>query len=261
MLDFLIAHCTKICLFYSNVTFKIFEQDKRFLALKDKYKGKRCFIVALGPSLTVSDLDNISKYKEFSFSMNQCYQLYDKTSWRPDFYFISDGRANTMETQVAITKMLDAGISVIYSRREIKKMPKKAFYYRANYLNFIRLNSANKTIKDSGCYSKFSMNAGDFVYSGYSCVTSIIQIAYFMGFREIYLIGQDCGTSKTLNHSEGINAPENPHQNDDLKKVIKDFESINNDLKGKSIDLKIYNATRGGNLEVFPRVNLDEILI
>ena len=260
VLDFFIAHCTGISVLYSKLSFKFFKLDKRFVALKNKYEGKRCFIVALGPSLTINDLNKLAKNGEYCFSMNRCYQLFNKTDWRPDCYFISDGRVNTMETQCAIKEMIKDNIPVIYSRREIKKMPKEAMYYRADYIDFIFANSSAMKYKRKGHYSRFSTDAGSFVYSGHSCVTSILQIAYYLGFNEVYLLGQDCGVSKGMDHSKGINAPANPHQSDDLKHVILDFESINQDIKEKGIDFKVYNATRGGALEVFPRVDLDVLL-
>ena len=37
------------------------------------------------------------------------------------------------------------------------------------------------------------------------------------------------------------------------------FISANEHIKNGDIDLEVYNATRGGMLEVFQRVNLDEV--
>ena len=53
---------------------------------KDKYAGKRCFVVATGPSLQISDLDAIKD--EYSFAMNSCILALNKTEWRPTFYGI-----------------------------------------------------------------------------------------------------------------------------------------------------------------------------
>ena len=260
ILDFLIARCTGLSLLYSKISFSALKQDERFLALKDKYKGQRCFIVALGPSLTVSDLDLLAEHREFCFSMNKCYQLFDKTKWRPDCYCITDGRVNTAETQNAIKTMLGDGISVVYSRRDIKKMPAAAIYYKADYIDFILSNSANPKYKEKGHVGRFSTDAGKFVYSAHSCVTSIIQVAYYMGFHEIYLIGQDCGISGKIEHSAGIKSDKNPHHSDDLDHVLNDFVAIRDDIKEQKIDLTIKNCTRGGRLEAFERVPLEVVL-
>ena len=259
-LDFLVSHFTWLCVLYSKFTFYLFRQDKRFLAMKNKYSGKRCFIVSLGPSLTISDLNLLNSSHEYCFSMNRCYQLFDKTEWRPDVYFISDARVNNNDTQAAIKKMIDDKIAVIYSKRDIKRMPSEALYYRANYADFIKFHSSNKRYRLAARVGQCSIDAGDFVYSAHSCVTSIIQVAYFLGFKEIYLIGQDCGVTSNLNHSEGITAEKNVNQLNDLDLVLYDFEELNKYITEKSIDLKIYNCTRGGRLEVFPRLKLEEVL-
>ena len=105
VLDFLVKYCTPLSLLYTNISFRITKPDHRFSALKDKYKGRRCFIVGLGPSLTTADLDLLARNREYTFSMNRCYQLFDRTEWRPDCYFISDGKACTPPTMKAIDEI------------------------------------------------------------------------------------------------------------------------------------------------------------
>ncbi len=260
LLDFVIAHCTALSLLYSKLTFKMLKPDKRLASLKDKYLGASCFVVALGPSLKTEDLDMIEDSGMFSFSMNHCFHLFNKTKWRPDCYFISDGRLDTPDVQNAMKDMAAEGTLIVYSRREVKHVPENSVYYKADYIDFIRSNSAKKKYREASYACRFSTDAYDRVYSAHSCVTSIIQVAYYMGFRKIYLIGQDCGTSAKLDHSDGIKAPVNPHQADDLKKVIIDFDEQWKFIKENGIALEIVNCTRGGCLEVFPRQSLEDVL-
>ena len=78
-----------------------------------------------------------------------------------------------------------------------------------------------------------------------------------MGFKEIYLLGTDC------NYTIGSY---NNHFGGDGKPDLIDH-SISSMLKGYQMcrdyadkhDLKIYNATRGGMLEVFERVDFDSL--
>ena len=80
-----------------------------------------------------------------------------------------------------------------------------------------------------------------------------------MGFSEIYLMGVDCNynlpDSKKYFVDHGIRGPE---QKLGGLRMIKDFEVIKQyeDKWG----IKIYNASRGGMLEVFPRVELDKVV-
>lgn len=56
--------------------------------LKDTKKGKRCFIIGNGPSLTIEDLGKIGT--EDSFGVNRIYKIFDQTKWRPTYYFSQD---------------------------------------------------------------------------------------------------------------------------------------------------------------------------
>jgi hypothetical protein len=92
----------------------------------------------------------------------------------------------------------------------------------------------------------------------------MIQFAAYMGFKEIYLIGVDCNYSKDnstisadsyfdkrlFNSGRQYAAPEvdtNMLAFARAKEVC-DKEGIH-----------IYNATRGGKLEIFPRIDLDTL--
>lgn len=260
VLDFLVAHCTGLSLLYTRLAFKTLRPDPRMLAMKDRYSGRRCFVIGLGPSLSTDDLDLLAMHGEYCFSMNRCYQLFNRTVWRPDCYFISDGRVNNRTTQDEIRKMLGAGIDVVYSRLEIRNMPKEAVYYKADFQDFILSNSRSERYRRKGHECRFSTDAGDFIYDGHSSALSIVQLAYFMGFKEVYLLGLDCGTSPSTGYCEGISAPQNVNQGSDLDKVIRDFISLDEDMKSKGLDFKVFNCTRGGRLEVFPRRRLEDVL-
>lgn len=261
LLDFLNKYCTGLSLLYTNISFALTREDKRFTALKDKFKGKRCFIVGLGPSLTTEDLDALADNHEYTFSMNRCYQLFDRTRWRPDCYFISDGKACTDETMNAVDDMINNGTTVIYSRMQIKRMPSKAIWFKARYNHFIKASSKWKHYSRQGHYCKMSPDAGSFIYDGHTCVDSIIQAAFYMGFREVYLIGTDCTYAKGHRHAAGVTTSKFAEKpNDDMEKFILDYESIQKDIEEKKLDLHIYNSTRGGALEVFPRIPLEDVL-
>ena len=64
------------------------QKYKELMKLKNKYSGKRCFIVATGPSMKLKFLNNLKN--EYTFSMNNITKYFDKTKWRPTFYVIQD---------------------------------------------------------------------------------------------------------------------------------------------------------------------------
>ncbi len=108
-------------------------------------------------------------------------------------------------------------------------------------------------------------------------MSMMIEAAIYMGFKEIYLIGVDATTSsdKGGNFVANYLTPEIRAKLDVLKKrAIKDYD-VNKRRKeiadrqrmvygqlgkfAKKKGIKIFNATRGGELEAYPRVNFDEI--
>ena len=100
----------------------------------------------------------------------------------------------------------------------------------------------------------------------------MIQFAYYMGFSEIYLIGVDFSyavTQKLDSKTYSYQGENNYFIPGYLKPgEVADMPNINANLLGfkaarDTIETNgrgIYNATRGGKLEVFERVDLDELL-
>ena len=93
-----------------------------------------------------------------------------------------------------------------------------------------------------------------------------IQLAVYMGFTEIYLLGVDFNYSVTIDHEGNImkhKGVKDYFSNDNNENLI--LPNLEYSLLGfKAAEkfanengLKIYNATRGGKLEVFERIELD----
>lgn len=64
--------------------------DKRIMSLKNKFEGKRCFIIGTGPSLKIEDLERVYRNGDVSFASNRIFKLFHKTQWRPQLYCVSD---------------------------------------------------------------------------------------------------------------------------------------------------------------------------
>ncbi len=254
---------TYLCLLKDKLMFKNCPSDERLLELKNKFEGRRCFIVALGPSLIAEDLDLIKEYNEYSFSVNRCYQMFDKTRWRPDCYFFSDAKVFTPVTRDAIFEMANEGIDIIYSKFAAPKgMPSTAIYYKAKYTDAILSASRKTKYKKLAVPLRFSSNAYDFIYDGHTCIHSILQLAYFMGFKEVYLLGADCGVSANKVYTDLVknNIDCNISEQNKIGDVmIEDYASLKKDIESQQLDFKIFNATRGGRLEVFPRVDIEDL--
>ena len=56
--------------------FHLFKQGKLLKTFRNKHKGRRCFIIGNGPSLTANDLNKIKRNNDISFAFNRIYHIY-----------------------------------------------------------------------------------------------------------------------------------------------------------------------------------------
>ena len=59
---------------------------------KNKYIGRRCFLLGTGPSLTIEDLNRLHEKREVCFGANKIFKIFNQTQWRPDIYCATDRR-------------------------------------------------------------------------------------------------------------------------------------------------------------------------
>ena len=107
-------------------------------------------------------------------------------------------------------------------------------------------------------YPKFSENLSQKSYVGGTIVYTCIQLAVYMGFREIYLLGVDfTGAGEhgsKYNHFYSEKELTSVSYTDQVKAAYEKARKYADEH-----GIKIYNATRGGNLEIFERVNFDDL--
>ena len=224
---------------------------KRF---KNIHKGKRCFVVGNGPSLRVEDLDKLHEHGEICFGFNRICRVYDKTEWRPTYFCAGDPRViNIMEDDIP-------GIKGNVFLSDAYHSHKNPIFNNANYVHLNYEYYGNM-------HPDFSMDITMEVRLGNTTVYDIgLQFAVYMGFSEIYLIGCDCAnfgecTDKD-NHFISNYIDEN--ERDVFKGVVTDWRSIFKAYEtakwySRKNGFRIFNATRGGKLEIFERVDFDSL--
>ena len=237
--------------FYHPIHRKKYKVLSRY---KDCHQGKRCFIVATGPSLQLEDINKLKG--EICFGMNSIFKLYDKTEWRPTYYAIID--------------------SSVYRRikNDIEQIDIEGLFFPDRILDSALVNAHYVPFIDNWCNSaierrvipnifqkrKFGRDMTKRFYAGASVVHFIMQIAFYMGFSEIYLLGTDCSAPNkhsTLTPYKDSDQLGNSPQ-DIYDGLMQDYEIAKQEAIKRGI--KIINATRGGALELFPRVDLDDLL-
>ena len=224
------------------------------------HQGKRCFIVGTGPSLKLSDVDMLKD--EYTFGVNSCLTMYDKTEWRADYYGIVDSHA----VEIMGDKLKTDEIPVFFYT------DMDAQYDGKNGIAFPKDDSANmmtetfwrRLFPKRFPETDFSGDITKVVYTGKSVVYAMIQIAAYMGFTEIYLLGVDCNYAQPKMYSDNVTYIDHKTkwtQERLLKngnQMLPQFEIAKEYAEKHGI--QIYNATRGGMLETFERVDLDFVL-
>lgn len=235
---------TNICnLIYYNPDY----MKNEFLKFKNIYKNRRCFVIGNGPSLRMDDLDRLSKNKEICFGSNGIFLAYSKTIWRPDYYVIADF-VKYMEYYDEIIKMAGSSLFI------------KTFFNLKEFPYPKDVNVYNSPPQKKQFV--FSEDIAKAVYSGAMVTFNMLQIAAYMGFTEIYLLGVDFSFDFSL--SAASNHFDTAYEKTALRRDTFYYDENLAAYKAaeeysKSHGFKIYNATRGGKLEVFERVNFDEL--
>ena len=236
-------------LIYSVIKFPCCRHSKEIEKFKGIHRGERCFIVATGPSLTLHDCELLEN--EITFSCNSIVKLFDKTRWRPTYYVVSD--VVPYEACKDLIKINDFE-NVFYSKK-IDRKNKGVCHFALNPVNVYRCELTDN-FKDRIFPSK---KLNRYFNDSPSVVFSIIQLAIYMGFSKIYLLGQDCNfAGKRHSSIVEISYKKMPLIRDG-EKIIETFKSYKYALT-KNFQIEIYNVTRGGALECFARKKLEDVL-
>jgi hypothetical protein len=241
---------------FKTIHFLLSNEAKNLKLFKNKHKDKRCFIIGNGPSLTVEDLDKLKN--EITFAFNRIYYIFDKTEWRPTYYCSEDEK------------------TIFPSKEEINLLEVDNKFFPVNFpwdYN-IHFNNAKYYLfkfGDSLKEPKFSEDIVKGIYWGNTVVYTAIQIAVYMGIKEIYLIGVDHNFSKMINDQGEIIIDETTKDyfSEKYNSDKEDLYIPNVDISTRAFiaakkyadkhNIKIYNATRGGKLEVLERVDFNQI--
>ncbi len=215
---------------------------------RDKYKGRRCFIIGNGPSLNARDLNLLHQKGEISFGVNSIFYAFEQTDWRPTFYVVVQGwdcpkmydKLENMGCQCAFIGDTD---DVFWGKEHDKKILK---FHVVCDVNEKRL-------------PLFSEDFSKKCYAGGTVIYSCMQLAAYMGFEEIYLIGVDFSYAQQEGSYECFYHSDSEISVGYTERVTLAYHAAKKYTDSRGI--KIYNATRGGRLELFGRVRFDDLFM
>ncbi|WP_026658270.1 6-hydroxymethylpterin diphosphokinase MptE-like protein [Butyrivibrio sp. AC2005] len=214
-------------------------------------KDKRCFIVATGPSLKISDLNFLHKNRVICISMNKIFYAFDETMWRPDYYLASDP---------LVTKACREEICQMEAKAKFIGELDASFWEGEQDDNIFKIHQEKQTNHEY----RFSGDLSRAFEQAHTTTFLAIQLAAYMGFDEIYLLGVDHTGGAYVNSPErhfyggkDENAIPMRMEEESFKRIEGNY--IEAERYSRNNGFRIYNATRGGRLEVFERVDIDEI--
>lgn len=218
----------------------------RILSHKDKHVGERCFIIGNGPSLKKMDLSPLRN--EFTFGLNRIYLLFPEMGFHTTYYV-------TINPNV---------VEQFASEIETLPMPKFIGWQKDQHLRF---TDDMIFLPPSPTGLGFTTQVARAMPEGWTVTYTAMQIAHYMGFKEVYLIGVDHnfatqGKANQLVVSQGDDQ-NHFHPNyfgKGIKWELPDLEGSERAyLLAKKVyeqsGRKIFDATVGGKLNIYPKVD------
>lgn len=229
--------------------------------LKGKHTGERCFILATGPSLRLEDVEQLGS--EITIAVNSFYKLYPKTDFRPTYYMSLDPDSASNVEAANAGHIRDLAKEQVFFNSIVKHRVEGASYLPCCYQNhwFKIFQPGFNHAKNL----KYSENLLWGIYDKYTVTTAAIDLAIYMGCTEIYLLGTDCnysGPTAYFYQTDG-NPDSNAFKPDEWqaamtqKAMMTGYRFLEQETRKRGV--RVFNATRGGMLEEFERVDFDTL--
>ena len=230
------------------------ESVRRLKAFKNIHKGKRAFIIGNGPSLRQTDLSKLRT--EFTFGMNRIYLLFPELGFHTT-YFVSIN-------DLVIEQFKD----------EILAQPMPKFLAWRSHRHFspqLPITQLPTFIYTSYTGPRFSHDVRGRIWEGATVTNVALQLAFHMGFEKVILIGVDHNfASKGDANKTVVSQGDDPNHfapnyfGKGAKWQLPDLDTSEVGYKlareaYRKAGREITDATVGGKLMIFPKVDYDSL--
>jgi hypothetical protein len=215
--------------------------------------GEKAVILCNGPSLLSSDLTLLQDV--YTIGLNKINLLFERYDFRPSSivavnpYVIEQNKAFYSETRIPLFLDRKAALS-----------------------SGLHATDTRTLLFSSSGYPRFSCDPRYAIDQGSTVTYVAMQLAYFMGFKSVALIGCDHSfITQGTDHQIVTSGAHDPNHFDPryfsgglLWQLPSISESEESYLRAKGFYERdqrvIYNCTVGGKLEIYPRISLGEFL-
>lgn len=238
-------------------------------SLHNRFAGESIFLIGNAPSLNKIDLSKLKDH--YSFGANRIYLKFDSTDWRPDFYTALDWRVTPDNFE------------------DVNRLEDMTFFFPNRFKGLLREGSDVFWYESlsAGMYNsqQFEADATEGVRGGGTVMTAAMQLAYYLGFRRMFLLGVDVSyaipdsvkqsgghrfkTGVQLNLESTADDDANHFDpryfgkgarwhDPNVDAMKRGFQSAYRWLYAAGAEL--YNSTPGGNLDCMPRLPFEDAL-
>jgi hypothetical protein len=267
----IISHCASDVIF--RVSYPLSYEVKQILdrnsLFKDKYKGKRCFVIGNGPSLNNVDLSKLNG--EITIVMNRFDRHPILKKWQPTFYCAGDPPGTFTRDMRESLKHVG------------KKIVPEGYFYPLSIKSIIE--TCNVHPKEKTFYLDMRENLEDWNLNKYEIdltkktagvqTTAIlgIIIAMYAGCNRIYLLGMDFSwlayqkiplmahfyENTNVNDEDNIENTWKYKQNiEAVLGMCKQYEILH--MYAQKRGIEIINVTDNSFLDEFPSAKFEDIL-
>ncbi len=217
----------------------------RLAQYKDIHRGQRCFIIGNGPSLNNTDLTKLRG--EYTFGLNRIYLMFPELGFTTT-YFLSMNDLVIEQCAEDIRALTIPKFISWRARRHIQPTEDMMFLY-TSYTG-----------------PRFSRDVSGRVWEGATVTFVALQVAFFMGFDQVILIGVDhnFATKGPANQTVVSQGDDPNHFNPgyfgkgfrwqlpDLETSERAYRMARTAYEAEG--RQVLDATVGGKLTVFPKV-------
>ena len=252
---------------------------ERNLAFKEKHKGQRCFILATGPSVAQQNLLGLAN--EDCIAVSHFFLHEDIRSIAPRYHVIAPYHAPFDFADVG--KMV-GGLhenypddmtcffchsSYQYSTYEFFKQHPELAFKNSFFIDY----SGSRGLDESNYLDERVWDISKSPFQVRTVIYAAIQLAIYMSYKEIYLVGCDHDYLLDMNRVRDHHFYREEDGVSDVEHLSgfsserwfeeyyfrwKQYRLMQDYARQK--ECQILNATKGGMLDVFPRVVLEDIL-
>lgn len=220
--------------------------NARLRPMRDQHRGQRCFVIGNGPSLRNTDMSKLRD--EYTFGLNRIYLMFPELGFETSFFVsIND---LVIEQSAADIQQLKMPKFIAWHARQWLQPDDNMFFLHTTYTG-----------------PKFARDITRRLWEGATVTYVALQVAYYLGFSEVILIGVDHSfATKGKPNATVVSQGDDPNHfnpayfGKGFRWQLPDLDTseVGYAMARRAFEKdgrRVLDATVGGKLTIFPKVD------